>query len=389
MPRPRSPHAWGLASRQRVVDELVRRGSLTQAQLARLTGLSPATISTIVRELSDGGILAAPRSAPTGRRGRDVQISSELGVVLGVDIGQRHVRVALGSLDYTILAELGHALPSAHSLEDDLDLVDNLVERLLRESGHRSDHVRAIGVGVPAPLYLSERRFATSPHLPMWGSDVGKIIANRLGQDVQIDNDANLGALGESVWGAARGVHNAVYIKMSTSVGAGLIIDGQVAHGERGTAGEIGHMTVAEHGRPCFCGGRGCLMTVVAADVLLDELKHMHGPLTVDRMLELARAGDRGCVRVLEDAGRHMGIVIGTLCNVLNPARVLLGGPLVGADGIVLEAARAAARRHALPFTLEQVEIVQAALGVSSEVRGAVALAIRAAAPALSQILDG
>jgi predicted NBD/HSP70 family sugar kinase len=384
MTGPGSQRAWRLMNRQRVVDELIRRGAVTQATLARSTGLSPATISNIVRELSDAGTLAVPLSGPTGRRGRYVQLSSKLGVVLGIDVGQRHVRVALGSLDYTILAERDHALPLSHVLEDDLELANDLAESLLRDSGLRRDDVLAVGIGLPAPLDLPNRRLATSPHLPLWGSDVGTIVVDRFGENAQIDNDANLGALGEYVWGAAQGVRNAVYIKMSTSVGAGLIINGEIAHGERGTAGEIGHMTVEENGRACFCGGRGCLVTVVEASALLDQVKHMHGAdLTVDQMLELARTGDRACARVLEDAGRRIGVVIGTLCNVLNPAMVVLGGPIIAADGIVLEAARTAARRHALPFTLEQVEFVPAALGVSAEVHGAVALAIRAAAPAV------
>lgn len=385
MARPGTPRAWALWNRQRVVNELIRSGSLTQAQLARLTGLSPATLSNIVRELSDNGILAGSPSGPTGRRGRNLQISPDLGGVLGIDIGQRHLRVAIGRLDYTIVGELSHTLPIDHSLEDDLDLVNDLTEQILAEKGWRRDDLLAVGIGLPAPLDLTERRLAASPHLPMWGSDVGKIIVDRLGQDVQIDNDANLGALAESVWGSAHGVRNAVYIKMSTNIGAGLIIDGAVTHGERGTAGEIGHIRVEENGLACFCGSRGCLITVVAAEVLLDQVKHLHGPeLTVDHMLDLARAGDRGCVRVLEDAGHHVGVAIGILCNVLNPAKIVLGGPLAATNTIVLEAARTEARRYALPFTLERVDIVQASLGVSAEVRGAVALAIRSAAPALS-----
>ncbi|HVW16728.1 MAG TPA: ROK family protein, partial [Solirubrobacteraceae bacterium] len=198
----------------------------------------------------------------------------------------------------------------------------------------------------------------------------------------EIDNDANLGALGELVWGAARGVENAIYIKISTSIGAGLIVNGRLFRGERGTAGEIGHMTVEPDGRACFCGNRGCLLTVVGAQALLEQVGHIHGPtLTVEQLVELAEQGDRPTTRVLEDAGRYVGVVIGMLCNVLNPARVVVGGTLAATGGPILDAVRVGARRHALPLTMEQVDIVQATLGVNAEVRGAIALAIRSAAP--------
>jgi predicted NBD/HSP70 family sugar kinase len=194
---------------------------------------------------------------------------------------------------------------------------------------------------------------------------------------VYIDNDANLGALAEMMWGIGRGVLEAVYVKADTGVGVGIVMHGRIYRGATGTAGEIGHSTVDENGPVCRCGNRGCLEGLVGTAALVESLRTRHrADLTMDDVLRLAADGDVGCRRALADAGRLLGVQVANLCNLLNPRLVIIAGKLSEADEIVLEPLRTSFARHALPHAAETVEIVRAVIGDRATALGAAALAM-------------
>jgi predicted NBD/HSP70 family sugar kinase len=198
----------------------------------------------------------------------------------------------------------------------------------------------------------------------------------RLQLPIAVDNDANLGALAEAAFGAARDASDLVYIKVSSGIGAGLILNGRLYRGAAGLAGELGHVLVDPDGLVCRCGNRGCLETLAAAEALSDLLSRSHGKsLTVTEMLALARDADLGCQRVIADAGRVVGRAVADLCNYLNPDLVVVGGDLSAAGDLVLEPMREAVRRFAIPAAAEDVEIVAGTLGDRAELLGALALA--------------
>jgi predicted NBD/HSP70 family sugar kinase len=197
----------------------------------------------------------------------------------------------------------------------------------------------------------------------------------RLGLPVHVDNDANVGALGESTFGAGRGTRVMAYLRLSAGIVAGLVIDGRPFRGARGVAGEIGHVLVDPQGPICRCGNRGCLETFVAGPALCELLRRSHGPLTVKDQLRLAKEGDAGCQRVIADAGSVVGRAVADLCNYLNPDLVVVGGDLSVAGDLVIEPMREAVRRYAIPAAADDVEIVAGTLGDRAELLGALALA--------------
>jgi predicted NBD/HSP70 family sugar kinase len=218
----------------------------------------------------------------------------------------------------------------------------------------------------------------------------GDELERRLGLPVTVENDANLGALGEALFGAGRDAGELVYLKISSGIGAGIVVGGRIHHGAGGTAGEIGHVLVDEGGLVCRCGNRGCLETVAATPRLIEQLRRTHGSgLTAADMIEQAAQGDPGCRRVIADAGAHIGRAVATLCNLLNPARIVVGGDLSAAADLLLEPLRAAVRRYALPSAADDVDVVAGVLGEQAEVRGALALAIGEADRALVQATGG
>ncbi|WP_306664884.1 ROK family transcriptional regulator [Streptomyces sp. Rer75] len=378
METPGSQSSLHRANLERVVRAVRMAGSLTQAEIARSTGLSAATVSNIVRELKDGGTVEVTPTSAGGRRARSVSLSGDAGIVVGVDFGHTHLRVAVGNLAHQVLAEEAEPLDVDASSAQGLDRAEQLVNRLIAGTGLSQDKVVGVGLGVPAPIDVETGTLGSTAILPGWaGTNPRDDLAQRLGVPVHVDNDANLGALGELVWGSGRGVADLAYIKVADGVGAGLVISGQIYRGPGGTAGEIGHITLDESGPVCRCGNRGCLETFAAARYVLPLLYSAHGTdLTIERMVQLARDGDPGCRRVIADVGRHIGSGVANLCNLINPSRMVLGGHLAEAGELVLGPIRESVARYAIPSAARQLAVMPGALGGRAEVLGALALVL-------------
>ncbi|CAL9592906.1 N-acetylglucosamine repressor [Streptomyces sp. enrichment culture] len=375
---PGSQSSLHRANLERVVRAVRMAGSLTQAEIARTTGLSAATVSNIVRELKDAGTVEVTPTSSGGRRARAVSLSADAGIVVGVDFGHSHLRVAVGNLAHTVLAEEAEPIDVDASADQGLDRAEHLVRHLVEKSGISPSKIIGVGLGVPGPIDMETGVLGSTAILPGWvGTNPRDELAGRLGVPVYVDNDANLGALGEQVWGAGHGARDLAYIKVASGVGAGLVINGQIYRGPGGTAGEIGHITLDESGPVCRCGNRGCLETFTAARYVLPLLHSSHGTdLTMTRVVQLAAEGDPGCRRVLADIGRHIGSGVASLCNLLNPSRVVLGGDLADAGDLVLDPVRDSVARYAIPSAARRLTVLPGELDTRAEVLGALALVL-------------
>ncbi|MDT0305703.1 ROK family transcriptional regulator [Streptomyces sp. DSM 44917] len=380
MQTPGSQSSLHRANLERVVRAVRAAGALTQAEIARATGLSAATVSNIVRELAGLGTVDVRTTSAGGRRARSVSLAADAGIVVGVDLGHSHLRVAVGDLAHRVLAEDAEPIDVDASAGEGLDRAEKLVRTLLAAAGVDRSKVVGIGLGVPGPIDQETGALGSTAILPGWqGTNPREELAARTGVPVHVDNDANLGALGELVWGSGRGCRDLAYIKVASGVGAGLVIDGRIYRGPGGTAGEIGHVTLDPSGPVCRCGNRGCLETFTAARYVLPLLHASHGPgLTMQRVIRLAGEGDPGCRRVVGDIAGHIGTAVAQLCNLLNPDRVILGGDLAEAGEIALGPIRDSVGRNAIPSAARRLELACGALGERAEVLGALALALRA-----------
>jgi predicted NBD/HSP70 family sugar kinase len=370
-------------NRVRVVDALRRSGTATRSDLARLTGLSRTTIATLVSDLLARGLVVEPpedgvRSRGRGRPPALLRLDPSAGAALGVDFGHSHVRVAAADLASTLLGERSASFAVDNDADGALDLAATLAGDVLADGGIERSRVIGAGMGLPGPYDRSRDRINSSTILPGWvGRHPGAELGGRIGVQVEVDNDANLGALGELAFGAGRGIANAIYVKMSTGIGAGLIHRGGLHRGATGTAGELGHVQVQSDGIVCNCGGRGCLQTVAAVPALLEAARGAHGPdLALAGLLALVAAGDFGARRIVGEAGRAVGRVLADLCNLVNPEAIIVGGDLSAAGEPLLAGIREAIDRHALPGAAEAVEVKAAVLGDRAEVLGALALVI-------------
>jgi predicted NBD/HSP70 family sugar kinase len=322
------------------------------------------------------------RPAKVGRPGTLLTIDPMSGAAVGIDIDHDCLRVVVADRSHTVLAEADRPLAIDHDATTAMALAADLMDLVVAEAGLDLAQILGVGMALAGPLDRATGRPNPSSISPSWvGVDAAAEMRRRIGHDVHLDNDANLGALAELVWGAGRGVTEAAYVKVDTGVGAALIIGGQIYRGAVGTAGEIGHSTIAEDGPVCRCGNRGCLERSVGAPALLESLRGSHGDLTVGEMLRLADAGDAGCRRVIGDAGRLIGVQIANLCNLLNPQRVIIGGSLSAAGDVLLDPIRASLARCALPMAAATAEIVAGELGNRATVLGALSLVFRQTDP--------
>ncbi|WP_036555575.1 ROK family transcriptional regulator [Nocardioides insulae] len=371
---PGSTASLGTANQERVLAALRGGGAHTQAALARQTGLAPATVSNIVRGLAELGLVEV-RSG-SGRRGSSVRLARSAGLVAGVDFGHRHVSVAIADLTGDLLAQVRRPLAATHAHDSSLALATGLLDDLLADLGQpiARDQLRRIGMAVPAPVAGTVVRSAGI--LPGWREvDARAAAEEAFGCTVDVANDANLGALAEHRRGRARGTRSSVFVKLSSGVGAGIMVHDELFDGAHGTAGELGHLTLDESGPLCRCGGRGCLETYCSAENVLDLLAdHLPAEATIDDAVAAGRSGDVAARRAFEDAGLHLGWGLAGLVNLLDPEVVVMGGDMARAGDLLLDAVRQGLRRHALD-AVAQTPVLASELGERASLVGAVLLA--------------
>ena len=382
MTAPGSLERLRAANSRAILTLLAGEGAMSRADLARGTGLSRTTVSSLVTALIGTGQVAEttgrgkPHKGGSGRPPVLVTLSAPEGGVAGVDIGHGHIRVAVADRTGTILAEeLAVVDVDAHGAES-LDQAAAMVRDALRAADLPRTDLQAVGMCVPAPLDRRSSRVSTGILRGWRDLSPGEELERRLGVPVFADNDANLGALAELNHGVARGIDDLVYVKLASGLGAGIVLGGRLHRGTSGIAGEIGHVQVGEDGQVCRCGNRGCLETLVAAPRLIGLLQPAYDEeLSTERIRELDEAGDAGVRRVLTDAGRTTGRALADLCNSLNPQAVVVGGSL-GTSASLVAGIRASIDRYAQPDTAAAVRVVSGELGDRAEIIGTVALAI-------------
>ena len=372
-------------NRARALAVLQRRGAASQADIVRETGLSRTTVSSLVAELLEEGIVVeradSARPAPSPSGGRPATLLSlepSSGGFIGVDFGREIVRVAIANRAGELLVDArSDRLEVAHQAERALAVAEAMVSRALNETELQSDRVLGAGVAVSAPVRADSPEFASGVIFPSWAEvNVAEFFGGRLGVPVHVGNDANLGALAEATFGVGRSHRDVFYVMLSEGIGGGVIIDGRIYLGHAGAAGELGHIVVNPDGQICRCGNRGCLATVAGGAALTAALRQIHGPhMTVDELITLSGTGDPGATRLLTDAGEAVGRVLASICGVLDPELVIIGGELAPAGRPLLDSITNSLERWISPAS-GHYPVALGELGGKAEVLGAIALAM-------------
>jgi len=375
-PGPGSQSSLPAAHEQRIITALRTAGPLTQAELSRRTSLAPSTVSGIVSILTDRGILRAG-DEPGGRKGRLIHLDLEDRYVMGVEVGNGHLSLALATLSARVVEFVRRPLPLGADAASTISVVESLLEEMLTSVGASHDDLVGGGVAVPAPLDLHGILSSSPLIFPAWaGIDIAAVFTERFGVPFAVDNDANLGALADFLWGAGQGSHSMVFVGMNYGFGAGIVLEGTLFHGATGVSGEIGHTTVDENGDFCQCGNRGCLNTVASINRALELLAPIHPEIdSTEKLLDAAAEGLPPAIRVLTDMGRASGVAIANVVNLLNPEVIVVGGDLARAGGVFTDPMITMATRLSMPAAAD-VRLLTTPLGERVFALGGVALAL-------------
>jgi predicted NBD/HSP70 family sugar kinase len=375
---PGSQSALRQDNQQRVMAALVSAGPASQAELSRHTGLSTATISNIVRELSDRGLVSTSPSTSSGRRALSVRLSSNGAIAVGVSFARSHLRLVVTSPDYSVLAEECVDVPPHSPVSRAVDVAAAVLADVRSRHGLGNAAVLGVGVAVPAPFDRRTQAVVAGTALPEWAGTRATELEQRFGYPVFIDNDADLGALAEITWGSFGGVKHLVFVTVGGGIGAGLILNGASHRGNIGITGEIGHLPVGDPQRRCRCGRSGCLETVASTRSMIDLVGARSRPATSTAdLLAAALDGDPVTRGVIDRAGRAIGHALAIVANLVNPQVLVLGGPLVPLGGILLDPVRDGLAAHSIDRVADSTRVVLSELGDRGHALGAASLVLQ------------
>lgn len=367
--------------------ELVRSGrATTRGALQQATGLSRATVGQRLDRLFRAGWLREGAGGPVdsplgGRPSITLEFDDAHAVVLVADLDTRHARAALLTLTGELLAEHSGTLVVEEGPEQVLGELGRWFKELIADSGRRAEEVCGIGLAVPGPVDTDTGRVVQPPIMPGWdGYDIRGRLARAFTEHtsvpavpVLVDNDANLMAYGEQ-----RAAHPDcsafVLVKVSTGIGAGVVVDGSIFRGVDGGAGDLGHIRVGADAL-CRCGSYGCLAAVASGGAVARRLAEAGIPAASGSdVRELLAAGHPEAAALAREAGRRVGDVLATVVTLLNPGVLMIAGDLAGTP--FLTGVRELLYQRALPRSTAHLEVVTSRLGERAGLVGAGALVV-------------
>ena len=308
--------------------------------------------------------------------------------VVAVDIGGTKISSAVITHEGEMLSRI-YCLTLAH--EGPQKVINHMVEAVqlsLRKAGLDLSGIGGIGVAAAAIIDIGRGLVSEAPNLPRWHNiPLRDSLADSLGKPVFLLNDASAAALGEHRMGAGRGLDNLIYITVSTGIGGGLIINGQLYNGTDGCAAEIGHMIILVDGPSCKCGQHGCFEALASGTAIacmarerleagvkscLTELtRGKIGDVTAELVARAARQNDELALSVIDEAAGYLGIGLANLVNIINPQMIILGGGVSKMGDILFRPARKSMKEHAFKLPARTVRVVRPQLGMDAGLMGA------------------
>jgi glucokinase len=312
------------------------------------------------------------------------------GAIYGaVDLGGSKVLSLVATPDGEVLARDRRPTLAPEGPEAVLRQIEDSLRAAVAEAGLTLAELRAVGIASPGPLDVRTGVVSHPPNLPGWGElPLRRLMEERLGLPVAVDNDATAAAVGEHAFGAGRGARHMVFVTVGTGIGGGIICDGRPYRGKSGAAGELGHIVVQTDGPPCGCGNRGCVEALASGTAIARRAREL---LAAGRAAALARLtaggeqptaelvhraaldGDEDCRALLSEAGRYLGVALASYANALDPELIVLGGGVLQAGEMLLAPAREALFTLTLPQIRRDLRLELGALGASAGALGMVA----------------
>ncbi len=375
-----------LANTQTILRYLYLNGPTSRLDLSDHTNLSPGTITNVTSEMLHEGVLIEKglEESYGGRPRTILDINPDYCYVVGVSIGETQIQMGLYNLKQQELANRREdVLTKALSINQLINIIDSGYLKLLASSGVPENKIMGMGIGVPG---IVSHNGKVNANLPMWGwkpAPLLEMIEKKIHLPVYIDNGAKLMALAESWFGAGRGVQNMIVVVLGTGIGAGIITKGTLYRGSTNSAGEWGHTKIALEGRPCRCGGHGCLEAYIGAPGIIaswyeatakprpeepvDQLKFL------TELLKNYQDDEPCAIQVLNLTTKVLGIGIANLVNIFNPELIVIGGwvgLMIG--NTILHDLKKIVKENSLPLSNRELQIRLCHFGADAVCVGAV-----------------
>ena len=378
---------------QVVLNLLRLNPGISRAEIARRAELGKATVSHIISEFIAEGIVvetgAGVQPGRAGRRPVRLQLNGGFRVAIGVEITGTECVAALTDLYADPIRLVRYPMPES-SVHTSIETINLAVHELME--GQEWDRLLGVGVGVPGPVDAHQQRVIQAENIGWIDVPLGAMLRERLQKPVMVVKRQNAGGLGEYWYGIGKGEQCLLYVSIGVGIGSGVILGGEIYEGVSGSAGEIGHITIAPDGQRCECGNLGCLETFASIPAIATRAKELirHGrastliestrgsleSITGRMVLNAALQGDALAVEVVQEAARYVGIAVATAVNLFNPSMVVIGGEVLELGEIFLKPIREVVRYRCFSISLAAVKIVSSSLGHRAAAIGGATLAI-------------
>lgn len=359
-----------------IVLEFILRGApLSRAQISERSGLNKATVSSLVQDLIDNSLVKeiGRGESSGGRKPVMLEFVATAGYAIGMDLGVNYIRGVLTDLRGEVVAERTSSLRRTHP-DAAIEQLCDCIEALKGEAPSSPYGVIGIGVGVPG-LVDDNGAILFAPNLKWRDVPLQRLLTERFGTSVTIDNEANMGALGEQKHGAGRSINNLVYVSVGIGIGTGLILQKTLFKGATGFSGEMGHLSIEAHGKSCSCGNRGCWEMYASEQALLEQAAAL-GFEDLESLLAACAEGRQDVLTLFTNVGEYLGIGIVNIVNVFNPDAVVIGNRMSQARPWLEDIIHQTVVQRALRFHLPKVQILFTELGERSAMMGAAEIAI-------------
>ena len=379
-----------------VMRALRKNGQTSRAEIASITGWSRAKTSQEVNALIEKGYLVdvGEGISKGGRKPRLLRFNSQLGYVIGIDIGATSLEIALADINGSIINRVEEPSDVRQPPEDLLGRCSELILEMVVAQGIHPQKILGIGVGVPGPVDFARGVLVAPPLMPDWENyPIRNFFKETFTSAfVVVDNDVNIMALGEQRSGDAANVDHFLVIKIGTGIGCGIMSSRKIHRGSNGSAGDVGHICVDKQGPICRCGNRGCLEAMAAGPAIAEKamraaregksellqkvMEDNNGVLTPEDVNVACREGDEAALEIIRSSGQMIGDVLAGLVNFFNPSHIFIGGGIAKFGNHLLIAIKRAVLRRSLPLATTNLSINFSRSGADAGVLGAITLAL-------------